>query len=441
MTELNNSNRDGNHANQFLREQTLLLLQTSTTAVFVNISITCLTFIAIPLPQRVWLLSIVLVSVLRLFFSLHYSKKLENNRNVRKIYYSFLCIVALQGAAWGLSSTFLYVSGTEIHKFYLIAIVCGMSGGSILTLAPSIAAFACFSIPAILPLVLMLLFSSQAIFTHAGYMGLVFLVAIHFLIKRINQFTIRLIQTNKDLDQTANELRRHKNNLEDIVAERTRRYEEINQKLEKEIANRTAINNQLEFVAAQWRTTFDTITDFVSVHDKDMKFLRVNKALAEFVGEKPEKLVGRYCYEVVHGLNNHWPDCPHITAMNECKAATFEVYDQHVGIPLLVTCTPLLHDDGSILGSVHVARDISEQKKASEVKEQLISKLEDSLEKVKLLSGFIPICASCKKIRDEKGYWRQIEEYIRDHSEAEFSHGICPECGKKLYPDLHNDLE
>jgi PleD family two-component response regulator len=60
--------------------------------------------------------------------------------------------------------------------------------------------------------------------------------------------------------------------------------------------------------------------------------------------------------------------------------------------------------------------------------------LRAALAKVKLLSGFIPICANCKKIRDDKGYWGQIETYIRDHSEAEFSHGICPECTKVLYP-------
>ena len=66
---------------------------------------------------------------------------------------------------------------------------------------------------------------------------------------------------------------------------------------------------------------------------------------------------------------------------------------------------------------------------------------EKALLEVKILSGFLPICASCKKIRDDKGYWNQIEAYIRDHSEAEFSHSICPECAKKLYPDidLYND--
>lgn len=62
--------------------------------------------------------------------------------------------------------------------------------------------------------------------------------------------------------------------------------------------------------------------------------------------------------------------------------------------------------------------------------------LENALTSVKQLSGLLPICASCKKIRNDKGYWEQIEGYVRDHSEAQFSHGICPGCAKKLYPDI-----
>lgn len=64
------------------------------------------------------------------------------------------------------------------------------------------------------------------------------------------------------------------------------------------------------------------------------------------------------------------------------------------------------------------------------------AQLKDSLSQVKKLGGLLPICASCKKIRDDKGYWKQIETYIRDHSEADFSHSICPECARTLYPDL-----
>ena len=72
-------------------------------------------------------------------------------------------------------------------------------------------------------------------------------------------------------------------------------------------------------------------------------------------------------------------------------------------------------------------------------KEQLISELQEALAKVKTLSGLLPICSSCKKIRDDKGYWNQIETYIRQHSEAEFTHSICPKCAKMLYPGLLKD--
>jgi preprotein translocase subunit YajC len=66
---------------------------------------------------------------------------------------------------------------------------------------------------------------------------------------------------------------------------------------------------------------------------------------------------------------------------------------------------------------------------------RLIAELRESLAKVRTLSGLLPICANCKKIRDDKGYWNQIETYIRDRSEAKFTHGICPECIQRLYPD------
>lgn len=66
----------------------------------------------------------------------------------------------------------------------------------------------------------------------------------------------------------------------------------------------------------------------------------------------------------------------------------------------------------------------------------IIHQLEQSLKEVKKLSGMLPICCSCKKIRDDKGYWNQVEKYISDHAEIKFSHGICPDCAKKLYPEF-----
>jgi FixJ family two-component response regulator len=68
-------------------------------------------------------------------------------------------------------------------------------------------------------------------------------------------------------------------------------------------------------------------------------------------------------------------------------------------------------------------------------KDQLIRQLQDALDQVKTLKGIVPICASCKKIRDDKGYWQQVEIYIQKHSDAEFSHGVCPDCLRKYYPE------
>jgi PAS domain S-box-containing protein len=96
-------------------------------------------------------------------------------------------------------------------------------------------------------------------------------------------------------------------------------------------------------------------------------------------------------------------------------------------------------EDGKPLMMYGTHQDITKEKIALVEKENLIAKLEKALSEVKMLSGMLPICASCKRIRDDKGYWNQIESYIKAHSEADFTHGMCPECAKKLYPDIFSD--
>jgi hypothetical protein len=75
----------------------------------------------------------------------------------------------------------------------------------------------------------------------------------------------------------------------------------------------------------------------------------------------------------------------------------------------------------------------------SEEQRLLIAELRDALDNIKTLKGMLPICAACKKIRDDKGYWSQIEAYVSEHSDAEFTHSICPECARKLYPGYCTD--
>ena len=83
-----------------------------------------------------------------------------------------------------------------------------------------------------------------------------------------------------------------------------------------------------------------------------------------------------------------------------------------------------------------LSTEISERKRTEKEREKLLSDLQAAAAKIKTLSGIIPICAKCKKIRDDKGYWEQVEVYIRDHTEAEFSHGLCPECVVEMEKEI-----
>ena len=104
----------------------------------------------------------------------------------------------------------------------------------------------------------------------------------------------------------------------------------------------------------------------------------------------------------------------------------------------------LLIEHGTVLGFQLIVRDITERKRAEEAlgeaakeRDKLIQDLQSALDNVKTLQGLIPICSNCKKIRDDKGFWNQVEGYIMKHSDATFTHGLCPECGEELYGDLY----
>lgn len=101
-------------------------------------------------------------------------------------------------------------------------------------------------------------------------------------------------------------------------------------------------------------------------------------------------------------------------------------------IPVEISLSPLHTEDGLV--ALAGIRDVSERRRTEDEREKLIAELKQAVEKVKLLSGLLSICASCKRIRDEEGHWESLEIYIRDRSSANFSHSICPDCVRKLYP-------
>lgn len=110
--------------------------------------------------------------------------------------------------------------------------------------------------------------------------------------------------------------------------------------------------------------------------------------------------------------------------------------DEHVGLQALQEGAQDYQVKYQVNGPLIIRsmRYSAERKRLEQEKEKLIEELKAALAKVKTLSGMLPICAACKNIRDDEGYWHQIESYISEHSETEFSHGLCPECMKRLFP-------
>ena len=97
-----------------------------------------------------------------------------------------------------------------------------------------------------------------------------------------------------------------------------------------------------------------------------------------------------------------------------------------------LVCAP----SGQPLYYISQIQDITARKQAQREREELIDQLREALDSVKVLQGLLPICAGCKKIRDDGGYWNEMEVYIQQHTNAHFSHGICPHCVQQFYPEL-----
>lgn len=118
--------------------------------------------------------------------------------------------------------------------------------------------------------------------------------------------------------------------------------------------------------AQQWRTAFDSITEMISIHDKNFKITKVNKALANAFKIEPKELIGKTCYEVFHGAKQPCRNCPHVHSLKTKEPGSLELFEPCLGIHLGVSTSPILDENGEVTSSVHVAKDITERKMAEE---------------------------------------------------------------------------
>lgn len=133
-----------------------------------------------------------------------------------------------------------------------------------------------------------------------------------------------------------------------------------------EVTGRRQAENRLRQAAKEWRRTFDSITDGVSILDSHARLLKVNRAFADIFKKKPQELIGKTCCELVHGTAVPVPGCPHQVTLQTGKPAQLEVFEPNLGVYLEVSTSPVFNDSGRVGGSVHICRDITERKRMEE---------------------------------------------------------------------------
>ncbi len=175
---------------------------------------------------------------------------------------------------------------------------------------------------------------------------------------------------------------------------------------------------------------FATMQQLVVVVDLQKRIIDINYAAQKFF-EMKKSPIGMYCEQSFE----QWKGFSAFITSGIASAILPLKGSGDTMLWFKAAKSEIKNAKGVSIGTLVVCYDITEQKKAEDEKEKLIMELMDALSNVKTLSGLLPICSNCKKIRDDAGYWQQVETYVAKHTQASFTHGVCPDCIEKLYGD------
>ena len=208
----------------------------------------------------------------------------------------------------------------------------------------------------------------------------------------------------------------------------------------RDITDRKKAEAALAESEARLRHITDNMVDMVSQTDLAGRFVFASPSHKRILGYEPDKLSGTPVLDLVHPDDLEKVVATTFKAIENRSDELVEYRYRHADGHYIWLATQgriMLDDQGEIVGAVFGSRDVTKQKEIENERERLIEELQKALAEVKTLSGFLPICSNCKKIRDDEGYWQQLETYISARSQAQFSHSLCPECLQELYPDLY----
>jgi PAS domain S-box-containing protein len=186
----------------------------------------------------------------------------------------------------------------------------------------------------------------------------------------------------------------------------------------------------------------NTIADPVFVKDQEHRYILVNDAFCVFTGQSRAATLGRSDLDMFPQGQAEFFIERDLAVM---KTGQEDVSENEVAVAqgaqrVVVTKKTLYQNRLGQKYIVGVIRDITERKKQEREREEMISRLQDALANIKTLRGLIPVCATCKKIRNDRGYWQQVDDYVREHSDAVISHGLCHECAVRLYPEVAEEI-